>query len=163
LSTKDGQIEWRRSKVVEMRARGMSQIEIAHELQVSKQLISLDVQYLRSQAKESIKEYATEYLPEQYQICLSALDTVLKHAFVIMQKSEDNCEKLAAMELFKETHITKLELISNATTIDSALNYIRSKQQQEQKRLDSTSANNDTDPGYSGYQDQPTAGEQTVF
>jgi transcriptional regulator len=35
-----------------MRARGMSQIEIAHELQVSKQLISSDVQYLRNQAKE---------------------------------------------------------------------------------------------------------------
>jgi len=30
----------------------MSQIEIAHELQVSKQLISSDVQYLRNQAKE---------------------------------------------------------------------------------------------------------------
>jgi transcriptional regulator len=53
LSTKEEQIEWRRSKVVEMRARGMSQIEIARELQVSKQSISSDVQYLRSQAKEN--------------------------------------------------------------------------------------------------------------
>jgi hypothetical protein len=33
----------------------MSQIEIAHEPQASKQ--SCDVQYLRSEAKESIKEY----------------------------------------------------------------------------------------------------------
>ena len=56
MSTKMQQqiIEWRRAKVVEMRARGMSQIEIAHELQVSKQLISADVQYLRSQAKEFV-------------------------------------------------------------------------------------------------------------
>ena len=50
-SIKSEQLEWRRSKVVEMRARGMSQIEIAHELQVSKQSISSDVQYLRSQAR----------------------------------------------------------------------------------------------------------------
>jgi hypothetical protein len=28
----------------------------------------------------------------------------------------------------------KLELLSNATTIDSALNYIRSKQQEQHKR-----------------------------
>jgi transcriptional regulator len=83
--TKAEQVEWRRSKVVEMRARGMSQIEIAHELQVSKQSISSDVQYLRSQAKESIKEFVTEHLPEQYQVCLSALDTILKHAFEILQ------------------------------------------------------------------------------
>jgi transcriptional regulator len=83
LSTKIEQLEWRRSKVVEMRARGLSQTEIARELQVSKASISLDMQYLRTQAKESIKEYATEYLPEQYQVCLSVLDTILKHAYEI--------------------------------------------------------------------------------
>ncbi len=139
-----------------MRARGMSQIEIAHELQVSKQSISSDLQYLRSQAKESIKEYLTEHLPEQYQVCLSALDTILKHAFEILQTSEDNREKLQAMELFKDTHLVKLELLSNATTIDSALNYIKNKRQQQQKGLALDSANKDDDQ-------QETAGRQTVF
>jgi hypothetical protein len=38
------------------------------------------------------------------------------------------------MELFKDTHLVKLELLSNATTIDSALSYIRSKQQQQKKQ-----------------------------
>ena len=131
MSTKSDQLEWRRAKVVEMRARGMTHQEIARELQVSKASISLDMQYLRTQAKESIKEYATEYLPEQYQVCLSALDTILKHAYEILQTSPDNTEKLQAMELFKDTHLVKLELLSNATTIDSALNYIRSKQQRK--------------------------------
>ena len=55
-------MQWRRSKVIEMRVRGMSQAEIARELQVSKASISLDMQYLRSQAKGSIKEYVTEHL-----------------------------------------------------------------------------------------------------
>jgi orotate phosphoribosyltransferase-like protein len=49
LSTKADQLEWLRSKVVEMRARGLSQTEIAREL--------------------FLKEYVTEYLPEQFQIC----------------------------------------------------------------------------------------------
>jgi hypothetical protein len=92
-----------------------------------------DVQYLREQAKENITEYVTQHLPEQYQVCLSALDTVLKNAFVIMTKSEDNREKLQAMELFKNTHLVKLELLSNATTIDSALQYIKGKQQQKKQ------------------------------
>jgi hypothetical protein len=90
------------------------------------------VQYLREQAKQSIKEYTTEHLPEQYKVCLCVLDTILKHAFEILQTSDDNREKLQAIELFKDTHLVKLELLSNATTIDSALNYIRSKQQQQQ-------------------------------
>jgi hypothetical protein len=103
----------------------MSQTEIARELQVSEASISLDMQYLRNQAKESIKEYVTEHLPEQYQVCLTALDTILKHAYEILETSDDNREKLQAMELFKDTHLIKLELLSNATTIDSFLNYIR--------------------------------------
>ena len=49
------------------------------------------------------------------------------------------------MELFKDTHLVKLELLSNATTIDSALNYIRSKQQQQQSEqiITATTTNSD--------------------
>jgi hypothetical protein len=48
------------------------------------------------------------------------------------------------MELFKDTHLVKLELLSNATAIDSALNYIRSKQQQKKHlSLDSTDGDDD--------------------
>jgi orotate phosphoribosyltransferase-like protein len=92
-----------------MRARGMTHQEIAQELQVSRTAITSDIQYLRSQAKESIKEYATEYLPEQYQICLVALDSIIKRAFDIIEISDDNREKLQAMELFKDTHSTEKE------------------------------------------------------
>jgi predicted transcriptional regulator len=135
-----------------MRSRGLNQIEIAHELQVSKASISSDMQYLRKQAKESIKEYVTEHLPEQYQICLTALDKIIKHAFEISQTSHDNREKLQAMELFKDTHLVKLELLSNATTIDSALHYIRDKQQSQQQQQQTT---NNGQPA--------TRGRQTIF
>jgi hypothetical protein len=57
------------------------------------------------------------------------------------------------MELFKDTLLVKLELLSNATTIDSALSYIRDKQQQ-QKALTLDSITDD--------QQTPT-GKQTIF
>ena len=149
MSTKIEQLEWRRSKVVELRARGMSQTEIARELQVSKASISLDMQYLRERAKESIREYTTDHLPEQYQICLTALDEIIRRAFDILETADDNREKLQAMELFKDTHLVKLELLSNATTIDSALN----------KKLASEFTGDDN------YNDDQLAkaGRQTVF
>jgi predicted transcriptional regulator len=84
-----------------MRSRGLSQIEIARELQVSGASISSDIAYLRNQA--------TEHLPEQYQVCLTALDAIIKRAFEILESSDDNREKLQAMELFKDTHLVKLE------------------------------------------------------
>jgi hypothetical protein len=151
LSTKSDQLEWRRSKIVEMRAIGMTHGEIARKLQVSRTFTS-DIQHLCSQAKESIKEYVTEHLPEQYEVCLCALDTILKHAFKILETSDDNREKLQAMELFKDTHLVKLELLSNATTLDSALHYITNKQQQKGLALGSAA-------------DQPVTacGRQTVF
>ena len=93
------------------------------------------------------------------QICLTALDEIIKRVFDILETSADNREKLQAMNLFKDTHLVKLELLSNAIIIDSALNYIRSKQSQHKKRQDldsSTSDDNNTD-------DQITAGRQTVF
>jgi transposase len=148
LSTKikANEIQWRRSKVIELRARGMIHGEIAQQLQVSRTSITSDIEHLRNQAKETIKEYVTEHLPEQYQVCLTALDAIIKRAFDILETSEDNREKLQAMELFKDTHLVKLELLSNATTIDSALNYIRSKQQQQKKgqELDSPTSDDTT-------------------
>jgi hypothetical protein len=44
------------------------------------------MQYLPSQAKESIKEYVIDHLPEQYQVCLAHWS-------------------------FKDTHLVKLQLL----------------------------------------------------
>jgi hypothetical protein len=162
LSTKAEQLEWRRSKVTELRSVGLSYAEIAQQLQVPKTSVAEDMQYLRKRAKESIREYTTEYLPEQYQVCLHALDTVLKNAFVIMTKSEDNREKLQAMQLFKDTHLVKLELLSNATTIDSALNFIRSKQSQQSKDSQQEQSDSDGDEQLTTTSTTDT-GKQSVF
>jgi predicted transcriptional regulator len=158
LSTKSDQLEWRRIKVVEMRARGLSHGEIARELQISKASITSDVQYLHEQAKGTIKEYVTEHLPEQYQVCPTALDEIVKCAFDI-ETSPDNIEKLQAMELSEDTHLVKLELLSNATTIDSALNYIKSKRQEQQiknRGLNSTTGDDNNDQ-------RVETGRQTIF
>ena len=110
----------------------------------------------------------TEHLPEQYQVCLSALDTILRHVFEILETSPDNREKLHAMELFKDTHLVKLELLSNATTIDSALHYIKNKQQeqpQQKKHLSSDSIDDDNNNNSDDNDGQPTttSDRQTVF
>ncbi len=95
------------------------------------------------------------------------LDAIIKRAFDIIETSDDNREKLQAMELFKDTHLVKLELLSKATTIDSALNYIRSKQQEQhlqKKRLSLDSTNDDDHNSDASNNGQLTkAGRQTVF
>jgi hypothetical protein len=83
---------------------------------------------------------------------------------IIFSASQDNREKLAAMELFKDTHLVKLELLSNATTIDRALEYIRSKQRGEEKKhvsVDPVKSNEDISD--SQITADTTNGKQRVF
>jgi len=152
LSIKAEQLAWRREKVIELRSRGLSYMEIARELQVSKTVIGEDMLYLRNRAKENIKEYATDHLPQQYQICLVALDSIIKRASDIIETAYDNREKLQAMQMYRDTHQLKLELLSNATTIDQALEYIRSKQPKQQRQQP-----------HQEQEQQPEAEEKTVF
>jgi hypothetical protein len=68
------------------------------------------------------------------------------------------------LQLFKDTHLVKLELLSNATTIDSALNYIRSKrEEQEQKKHLALDSTNDDDNVDDGQLTTTPTGRQTVF
>jgi hypothetical protein len=160
--TRTDLLQWRRDQVIELRGIGLTYAEIAQRLKVSTSLIGDDVQYLREQAKENIKEYTTQHLREQYQVCLAALDTVLRNAFVIMTKSEDNREKLQALQLFKDTHMTKLDLLSNATTIDSALQFIRSKQQSGATQARDQTQNDDSSDSQITTATAAT-GKQSVF
>ena len=75
MSTKmQQQIEWRRAKVMELLSKGESnQSEIARILHVDKSIICRDIAYLRQQAKENIKKYIDEMLPEEYEKCLVGL------------------------------------------------------------------------------------------
>jgi orotate phosphoribosyltransferase-like protein len=98
IPSKAEQLEWRRAKVVEMKAKGMTQQDIARELQVSDTAIGADVQYLRQQAKDTIKEYSTDHLPAQYQLCLVAFDSIIKRASDMIDEASDNRERLQAMQ-----------------------------------------------------------------
>jgi predicted transcriptional regulator len=63
-------IEWRRSKVQELSSQGYSQSEISRMLQISQPTINRDLTYLRQQAKDNIKKYIDERLPEEYAVGL---------------------------------------------------------------------------------------------
>ena len=75
------QIEWRRSKVAELGSQGHSQPEISRILQVSIGTVNRDIQYLRQQARENIKKYIHERLPEEYEKCLVGLNAITKEAW----------------------------------------------------------------------------------
>ena len=64
MSTKV-QVDWRRRQVFEQSSKGYSQAEIARRLQIPEYTISRDLDYLRERAKENIRKYVDERLPDR--------------------------------------------------------------------------------------------------
>lgn len=73
--------------------------------------------YSRQQAKDNIKRYIDERLPEEYEKCLIGLTAITKEAWSTAANTEDKREKIQALSLAKECYSMKLELLTNATVV----------------------------------------------
>ena len=89
-------------------------------MQVSNGTINKDLFILRHQAKSNIKRYIDERLPEEYEKCLVGLNAITKEAWNASQQTEDKREKIQA----KECYSMKLDLLTNATVVDDAINFV---------------------------------------
>ena len=114
-------IDWRRSKVQELSSQGHSQRDIAQMLQVSNGTVNKDLFILRQQAKDNIKRYIDERLPEEYEKCLVGLNAITKEAWNTAHAAEDKREKIQALSLAKECYSMKMDLLTNATVVDDAI------------------------------------------
>jgi hypothetical protein len=162
LSTKvessQRQIEWRRSKVAELDSQGHSQPEIARILQISIGTVNRDLSILRQQAKENIKKYIDERLPEEYEKCLVGLNAITKEAWNTVHNTEDKREKIQALSLAKECYSMKLDLLTNATVVDDAIRFVSSNKFKEEQKSSLDNSNQDdkesNEPDYNEDDDQ---------
>jgi hypothetical protein len=79
---------------------------------------------LRQQAKDNIRKYVDERLPEEYEKCLVGLNAIVKEAWNTSQQTDDRREKLQALSLAKECYGMKLDLLTNATVVDEAIRFV---------------------------------------
>ncbi len=124
LTSEMEHIQWRRDKVHELSSKGHSQREIASILQVGLGSVNRDLTYIRQQAKNNIKKYIDERLPEEYEKCLVGLNSIVKEAWSTSQQTQDRREKIQALSLAKECYAMKLELLTNATVVDDAIRFV---------------------------------------
>jgi len=158
LSTSvNSNLEWRRNKVQELASQGYNQSEISRILQISQPTINRDITYLREQAKDNIKTYIDERLPEEYEKCLfglnaitkeawitailtvlmflhhSLLNAITKEAWITALNTEDKREKIQALSLAKECYSMKLDLLTNANVVDDAIRFVSDRSKEKQK------------------------------
>jgi len=130
---KQERIAWRRTAVNTFLIKGYSQADIARELQLSESTISRDVDYLEEQAAESIKTHLEKALPLTYRKCLEGMDLIIKEAYKILEKAEDNKEKISALSLIQGAYQTKLDMTTNGSLLNDAVRFV---EQNKPKVLD---------------------------
>src|SRR5919202_3710837 len=158
LSSSVNNVEWRRNKVQELASQGYNQSEISQILQISQPTINRDISYLRQQAKDNIKRYIDERLPEEYEKCLVGLTVITKEAWNTAQNTEDKREKIQALSLAKECYSMKLDLLTNATVVEDAIRFV-SQKSKEKEGIKSSPSNEDdkeesNEPDYDEDKDQ---------
>jgi hypothetical protein len=139
LPRRKEQIEWRRSKILELMSKGENnQSEIARILQINRSIVSRDLAYFRLEAKVAFRTYLDERLPEEYEKCFTGLRSILKEAWNI-SSSEDKREKIQALSLAKECYAMMLDLVSSAPVVERAARFVEIHRSQT---LDPTPQNN---------------------
>src|SRR5215208_1802133 len=124
------QIEWRRSKVLELDCQGLTQYEIAQKLQVGKGTVGNDLRYLKKQAQKNLEHHIHEVVPEEYQKCMVGMKRNLKLVLEVGEAASDPRVKLEARRIANDCYRYIMDLITNVGVVGEALMYVNQKEEQ---------------------------------
>lgn len=97
---REQQIEWRRTRVLELASEGYNQTEICQKFQIDKSAVNRDIQFLRQQAQDNLQKHIHETVPEEYQKCMIGMKRNLKQTLEIRDSAaNDPKTKLQAAAL----------------------------------------------------------------
>jgi transposase len=130
---KQQQLDWRRSRVLELSSEGYSQREIAQKLQVDLAAVNRDIQFLRQQAQDNLQKHIHEVVPEEYQKCMVGMKRNLKETLAIAETATDPKVKLQARAIANDCYKFIMEMSTNAGIVSDALKFVN----QSEKKLDS--------------------------
>jgi hypothetical protein len=124
---KQQEMEWRRSKVLELSSQGYSEREISEILKVNDTTVHRDLVYLRQEAQEVLQHHIHETIPHEYQKAMVSLNQVLKMCWSIVNKDIDDKTRLQALALINDCNKIKVDLSTNGVAITDAIKYVHPK------------------------------------
>jgi hypothetical protein len=141
---KQQELEWRRTKVLELSSRGYSEREISEVIKVNDTAVHRDLAYLRKHAHENIQQHIHETVPEEYQKCMTGMKRTLKQTLEIAESAADPKTKLQAHAIAIDIYKNIMDLTTNGVIVNDALRIIQSKIN-VLNRVDTSSSSTSTD------------------
>jgi hypothetical protein len=101
-----------------------------YDITLTRSLVHKDIEYSRQQARETIKSYLDQYLPEQFHECILGLDKVRKIGWNIIDISQsdtvdDKRMRLAGASLVNQCISLKSELLANVDVINESMTFVQ--------------------------------------
>lgn len=125
MNVKTEQLYWRRNKILELSSQGHTERDIANTLQVALGTVHRDINIMKNLAKANISKYINETLPFEYQKCMIGLDAILVRTWSMANNDASmERDKLQALSIAMQAYNMKLDLLSNATVIERAINFV---------------------------------------
>src|SRR5215208_5541194 len=124
------ELDWRRSRVLELSSQGYSERQIAEVIKVNDTAVHRDLVYLRHQAQQSLQHHIHEVVPEEYQKCMVGMKCNLKHVLEIGEAASDPKIKLEARRIANDCYRYIMDLCTNAGIVNDAIKYVMQKQEQ---------------------------------
>ena len=121
-------IEWRRSQVISLRAKGYNQTTIAKKVGFSEPTISKDIAWINEQAQNNLKTHLETRLIIETEKIISGLEEILLDTWKDLDNNERTLslrDKLSCRSLLKELYQTKLNILTSAPVIQRGLNYVQ--------------------------------------
>jgi transposase len=131
LKYEKANIELRRSKVLELLAKGHSQTDIAKSLNVSPALISIDVQYIREQSKKRLETHFQDQLPYEYARALTGINATLKRVSEMLEENKDPKIKIECMKLQMDLWKSVMSMATDGGIIQRAIAEIKRLESQQ--------------------------------
>jgi len=105
-----------------MIATGFTQTSIANSIGVDKSTISLDLQAIRQEAKEGIRDYIEETLPFVHKKTIAAFDEIIKQAWVTASQSlADQRVVLQALNVISDAVMNRQQVLGDSQYIEKAI------------------------------------------
>ena len=104
----------RREKVHIMLSQGLSEKEIAAQLNVDQSTVCRDVKSIKKRSQDTLQGIEADVLPYEFSNCLVSMDEIIKQCWIIFQDESGkwtNKDKIYILKLLKEAIRTKLELL----------------------------------------------------
>jgi hypothetical protein len=115
-------IELRRGRVLELLSKGeTNQSEIAKKLNVSPALISIDIQFLKEQARENLRTHLQEKLPFEHSRAMTGINDLLKKANDILDNTKDPKLQLQTINVLANLYAGILTMATDGGIIQQAM------------------------------------------